>query len=113
MRFWYRICQLYYSLGILSLLIATADQVFGWNLFPNGYPAGETNAAGQSVGSSYGHFMLVAGATTLVAFLLGTFLNYRLNRRYEEAIVVMEAIRAQGYEEAQDEPEDPRSSGPS
>lgn len=106
MRFWYRTCQLFYGLGILSLVIATANQVFGWNMFPNGYPAGGTNSHGESVGSSYGHFMVVAGATTLVALLLGYFLQHRLRRRYAEGMLMMEEMRYQGYQEALEDPDD-------
>lgn len=107
MRFLHRACLLFFGLGVLSLLIASVNELFSLGMFPDGYPAGETNAAGESVGSSYGHFMLVGGIITLVALLLGSYLHYRLSRRYERLAIMMEAMRAQGYQEAlqEDEPE--------
>jgi hypothetical protein len=107
MRFLVKVCALFFVCGLLSMLLGTADQLFDLGLWHGAYPPIQTDANGVQTASTYGEFMLYAGGTTLFALLLGSYLWYRLQRRYEAAVLFMEAVRAQGYEEAREEaPED-------
>jgi len=102
MLFLFRTCQFFAGCGLLSMVLVTADEIFGLGIWPNGYPAGETNARGEAIGSSYGHFMLVAVITVVVATLLGSFLAVRMRRREERAILFLEMLELAEAEEEEE-----------
>lgn len=92
MRFLLKLCGWFFGIGVLGVIVATANQIFGLGMFPNGYPVGKTTEQGQQVGGSYGEFMLVAGVTLAVTCLLGMFLMWRLQRRQERAELLLTAL---------------------
>lgn len=102
MRFLFRVCQFFFFCGLLLMFIGTADELFDLGIWHGQYPLGDYNKQGEQLPATYGHFMMWAGIITAVAFLLGTFLMYRLRRRAIGVFLFMEAIRVQGFTEALD-----------
>jgi len=102
MRFWLKICAFFFVVGIFSLILVSADHVFGLGIWNGHYPP-STTEEGVTTYSSYGKCMLYLGITVVVAGALGTFLMGRIRRREVEALILLEAIRQQGIEEGRDE----------
>lgn len=104
--FLFRLCQLLFASGILSMLLGTADQLFGLGIWNGRYPGGGTDAEGHRVAATYGEFMLYSGGVALVGFLLGIFAWSRLRRRYVDAVLLAEELEAHDYEEGRADLED-------
>jgi di/tricarboxylate transporter len=102
-RFWLKVCSFFFVVGILSLILVSADHIFSLGIWHGHYPPTTTNATGESEYSTYGECMLYIGITVVVAGLLGAFLTRRLQRREMEAAMFLEMVRQQGIEEGRED----------
>jgi hypothetical protein len=94
MRFLWKVCAFFFAAGLLSLALATANEVLNLGIWHDDYPSIFTFDEGRQVEVpvSYGRFMLEFGAITLGALLLGTFLHWRLRVREADLVAWVESM---------------------
>lgn len=87
MRLLYRLCQLMFAAGLLSLVLATLNELFGLGIWEhNDYPSLAHNAQGQELPTTYGTFMWRFALVTVIAGVIGAVLHAYLVRRELRAL---------------------------
>jgi len=99
MRFWLKVCALFFVSGVGSLLFGLANKAFDLGIWHEGAYPPTTTENGVTQGSTFWTFMAYAGGIALAAAILGTWLMGRLERRAIEAEVLLEMLHERAAEE--------------